>query len=104
MLIRNFRYVVRSTILPKPVSRSRNTRAASCSWRFTQYGRVVKLKRSCVSRQVHEGGWRLPVSRALQPKASAGGRKIGRQSSSDRIAQKTRNADGTSPVANRRRD
>ncbi len=44
------------------------------------------------------------MSRALQPKASAGGRKIGRQSSSDRIAQKTRNADGTSPVANRRRD
>jgi CRP/FNR family transcriptional regulator, cyclic AMP receptor protein len=46
----------------------------------------------------------IPVSPALQPKASAGRRKIGRRASIDRIPQKTRNADGTSPVANRQRD
>jgi CRP/FNR family cyclic AMP-dependent transcriptional regulator len=46
----------------------------------------------------------VPVSPALQPKASAGRREIGRRASIGRIPQTTRNAAGTSPVANRRRD
>src|ERR1700746_1548933 len=56
MLIRNYRYVVRSGVFRDLAAVQETPEWASCSWRFTQFGRVVRLKRSCVSRQVHEGG------------------------------------------------